>query len=312
MKTALSTLSILVSLATSVAAFAQMNVDPAKVQIKTTKVGGSVSMLEGSGGNIGVSAGDDGVFIIDDEFAPLAPKIKAAVAAISKKPLRLVFNTHWHGDHTGGNEAMAGPGVWIVAHDNVRKRMSVEQTIEAFGGRKVPPSPPKALPVVTFSEETTFYLNGDEIHVIHVKNAHTDGDAIIYFRKANVVHMGDTFINGMYPVIDYSTGGTIDGYIAAQEKVLAMIDDQTKLIPGHGPLGDKKTLQATHDMIVKARAKIAAATLGGKKTLEQVVAQKPTAEWDAQYGQSFMKPEMFVQMVYRSMPLDVHSKPLSK
>src|SRR4051812_39904363 len=206
--------------------------DLSKVEIKTHPVAGSVSMLEGAGGNIGVSAGDDGVFVIDDEFAPLAPKIKAAIAKISPKPLRFVCNTHWHGDHTGSNEQMAGYGALIVAHDNVRKRLGTEQVVEMMGGRKVPPSPEKALPVITFNDEVTFHLNGDEIHVVHVANAHTDGDAIVHFKKANVVHMGDTFINGFYPVIDFSTGGTIDGYLAAQEKVLAMIDANTRLIPG--------------------------------------------------------------------------------
>jgi glyoxylase-like metal-dependent hydrolase (beta-lactamase superfamily II) len=282
--------------------------DPAKVQVKTTPVAGSVSLLQGDGGNIGVSVGDDGVFVIDDEYAPLAPKIKAALAALSKKPLRFVVNTHWHGDHTGGNEAMAANGALVVAHDNVRKRMSEEQTIEAFGGKKVPPAPAKALPAVTFSDEMTFHLNGDVVHVFHVAAAHTDSDALVHFEKANALVTGDVFIHGMYPVIDYSSGGTVDGYIAAQEKVLAMIGDDTKIIPGHGALGDKKDLQATHDMLVKARAaigKLAAA----KKTLEQVIAAKPTAEWDAQYGQAFIKPEMFVSMVYKSLPTGKSQRP---
>ena len=279
--------------------------DLSKVQIKTTKVAGSVSMLEGAGGNIGVTAGADGVFIIDDEFAPLAPKIKAAIAQISKQPLKFIFNTHWHGDHTGGNEAMTGSGVFIVAHDNVRKRMSTEQVSELmkmFGGPgSIPASPAKALPVITFSDEVTFHLNGDEIHVFHVANAHTDGDAIIHFKTANVVHAGDVFINGAYPVIDYGSGGTIDGYIAAQEKLLTVVDDNTKIIPGHGPLGDKAALKKAHDMIVAARAAIVKASQGGKKTLEQVIAAKPTAEWDAQWG-TFIKPEMFITMVYKSLP----------
>jgi glyoxylase-like metal-dependent hydrolase (beta-lactamase superfamily II) len=274
--------------------------DPAKTEIKTTPVAGSVSMLEGAGGNIGVSAGDDGVFVIDDQFAPMAPKIKAAVAKISPKPLRFIFNTHWHGDHTGANEAMSGSGALIVAHDNVRKRMSVEQVMEAFGGRKVPPSPRNALPVVTFNDEVTFHLNGDEIHVFHVASAHTDGDAIVHFKKANVVHMGDTFINGHYPVIDFSTGGTIDGYLAAQEKVLSLVDAATLIIPGHGPLGDKAALQKTHDFIKDLRDAVAKAAAG--KTLEETIAAKPTAKWDAQFSSSFMKPEVIVTMIYKTLP----------
>jgi glyoxylase-like metal-dependent hydrolase (beta-lactamase superfamily II) len=300
-----------------------MDIDPNKIEIKATPVAGSVTMLEGAGGNIGVSVGDDGVFVIDDEYAPLAPKIKAALAKLSPKPLRFVFNTHWHGDHTGSNEAMAGAGaiceasgasrgaseaaspprtpVTIVAHDNVRKRMTVEQVMEAFGGMHVPPSPPKALPLVTFNDEVTFHLNGDEIHVFHVPAAHTDGDAVVHFLKANVVHMGDTFINNGYPVIDFSTGGTIDGYIAAQEKVLAIIGPDTKLIPGHGPIGDKAALQKTHDMIKGVRDAVAKASAGGK-TLEQVQAAKPTAAFDAEWAKGFIKPDMIVAMVYKTLP----------
>ena len=282
-------------------AFAQAP-DPNKVQVKATPVGGSVTMLEGAGGNIGVSAGDDGVFVIDDQFAPMAPKIKAAIAKISTKPLRFIFNTHWHGDHTGGNEAMAGAGALIVAHDNVRKRMSSEQFVEMMGGKKVPPSPEKALPVVTFNDEVTFHLNGDEVRVIHVANAHTDGDAIVQFKKANVIHMGDTFINGAYPIIDYSTGGSIDGYLAAQEKVLSMIDANTKLIPGHGPIGDKAALQKTHDMIKEVRDAVAKAA-GGGKTLDVVKAAKPTAMWDAEWGNGFIKGDVITTMIYKTLKL---------
>jgi glyoxylase-like metal-dependent hydrolase (beta-lactamase superfamily II) len=282
------------------AAFAQHGPDPEKANIKATPVAGSVTMLEGAGGNIGVSGGDDGVFVIDDQFAPLAPKIKAAIAQISQKPLRFIFNTHWHGDHTGGNEALAGAGALIVAHDNVRKRMSTEQLVEMMGGKKIPPSPPKALPVVTFNDEVTFHLNGDEIHVFHVANAHTDGDAIVHFKKANVVHMGDIFIHGGYPVIDFSTGGSIDGYLAAQEKVLSVIDGNTRLIPGHGPLGDKAALQKTHDMIKQVRDAVAKAAAGGK-TLDQVKAAKPTAKWDAEWGKGFVNGDLVTTMIYKTL-----------
>ncbi len=293
-------LLVLLVLMTSGAAQAQMG-DTSKVEIKTQALAGSVSMMEGAGGNIGVSAGDDGVFVIDDEFAPLAPKIKAAIAKISPKPLRFIFNTHWHGDHTGGNEAMAAAGALIVAHDNVRKRMSAEQVLEVMGGKRVPPSPEKALPVVTFSDEVTFHLNGDEIHVYHVANAHTDGDSIVYFTKANVMHMGDTFFNGFYPLLDYSTGGGIDGYVAAQEKALSLVNAETKIIPGHGPVGDKAALQKSHDMLKQARDAVAKAAAGGR-TLDQVVAAKPTAPWDAQWGGGMIKPELFVTMIYKTLP----------
>src|SRR5919109_689033 len=182
-------------------AHAQPNLDT--VQVSSIHVAGGVYMLAGAGGNIGVSVGDNGVFVVDDQYAPLTPKILAAVKAIRDEPVRFVLNTHWHGDHTGGNENMGAAGAFIVAHENVRKRMSVEQFIEMFN-MKVPPSPVGALPVVTFTDAVSFHLNGDDIHAFHVPPAHTDGDAIVYFRTANVVHMGDVYFNGMYPFIDLS------------------------------------------------------------------------------------------------------------
>ncbi len=273
--------------------------DAAKVTIKTHKLAERVWMLEGAGGNIGVSAGDDGVFVIDDQFAPLSDKIKAALSRISTRPLRFVFNTHWHGDHTGGNENMANAGALIVAHDNVRRRMSVEQFIKGMG-RRLPASPPRALPVVTFASEASFHLNGDEIHVIHVANAHTDGDAVIHFKKANVLHTGDTFFNGMYPFIDVDSGGSVDGYIAAQQKLLSLADDKTKIIPGHGPWANKAALQAAHDVLVKARDRIAK-LIAANKTLDQIKAARPTADLDGRWGKAFIKPDMLATIVYRSL-----------
>jgi glyoxylase-like metal-dependent hydrolase (beta-lactamase superfamily II) len=200
------------------------------VEIKTTRVASGIYMLEGRGGNLGVSIGSDGAFLIDDQFAPLTEKILAAIRKLSGAPIRFVLNTHWHGDHTGGNENLGKAGALIVAHENVRERMSVEQFIEAFG-RRVDPSPPGALPVVTFTDAVTFHLNGDEIHAFHVPPAHTDGDSIVHFRIANVVHTGDTYFNGRYPFIDLSTGGTIDGVIAAADRLLELCDTETRIIP---------------------------------------------------------------------------------
>ncbi len=278
--------------------------DFSKVEMNAVKAAEGVYMLKGAGGNIGVSAGEDGVFLIDDEYAPLTEKIKAAVAAINRKPIRFLLNTHWHGDHTGGNENLGQGGVLIVAHENVRKRMSVEQFIEAFK-EKVAASPKLALPVVTFTDAVTFHLNGEEIHAVHVPPAHTDGDAIIHFRKANVVHMGDCFFNGLYPFIDVSSGGSIEGVIAAADRVLGMTDAATKFIPGHGPLADRAALTGFRDMLKTVRDRVKAMLASGK-TLEQVVAAKPTKDLDVVWGNGFLKPEWFVAIVYSDL---ARSKP---
>jgi glyoxylase-like metal-dependent hydrolase (beta-lactamase superfamily II) len=269
------------------------------VEIKTEKLAEGVYMLVGAGGNIGVSAGEDNVFLIDDQYAPLTDKIKAAIMEISDKPIQFVINTHWHGDHTGGNEKLGDEGSVIVAHENVRKRLSTEQVIEFFG-RTVPPSPKSALPVVTFTRDVTFHLNGHEMHVFHVEHAHTDGDAIIHFRNSNVIHMGDVFWQGYYPFIDESAGGTVDGMIEAVDLVLPMINEQTRVIPGHGPLSDKAGLQAFRGMLAGVRSKIAGQIEAGK-TLEEIVASRATQEFDEAWGQGFLKPEQFIAIVHQDL-----------
>ena len=290
-------LALLLALAFSTAPALAQNFD--KVQIKTEKINATTYMLTGAGGNIGVSVGEDALFLIDDQYAPMTPKIKAALAAISSKPVKFVINTHWHDDHSGGNENFGKADAVIVAHENVRKRMSSGQLIE-FLGRTVNASPKAALPVVTFTRDMTFHLNGEELYVVHMPNAHTDGDAIIKFRKSNVVHMGDLFFNKNYPFIDISSGGSIDGVIAAADKVLAEADDTTRIIPGHGALAGKADLAAYRAMLAAVASRIKALVREGK-TLEQVQAAKPTADYDAAWGKGFIPPARMVEMVYKDL-----------
>lgn len=285
-------------LALAVAAGAQT--DFSKVEIKATALGSGLSMLAGAGGNIVASAGEDGVFVVDDEFAELHPKIRAALSKLSDRPVRFVINTHWHGDHTGDNANLAGDGAVIVAQDNVFRRMSTEQFIRHLN-RTVPASPKAALPVVTFNDEATLHLNGEAVHLVHVKDAHTDGDVLVHFPGAAVLHMGDCFFNGMYPIIDTGSGGTIDGYIAAVDRGLALAAPGTKVVPGHGPLGTREDLAAFGAMLKEARAAIAALKSGGK-SIDETVAAKPTAPLDERWGNSFVKPEAFVRTVYDTLP----------
>jgi cyclase len=273
--------------------------DFSKVTIKTTKVAEGVYMLEGAGGNIGVSVGDDGVIVIDDQFAPLTPKIQEAISKISPKPIKFVLNTHWHGDHTGGNENLATGGAVIIAHENVRKRMSTEQFVQLMKS-KVPASPPRALPVVTFTSDITLHFNGEDIQVIHVDPAHTDGDSVIVFPKAKVVHMGDCFMTISYPFVDVSSGGNFDGYIGAAAKVLGIADKAAKVIPGHGELSGVTDLKVWHDMLVEIRAAVKKQADAGKP-LEAIQKMNLTAKWDARWGAKFIKPDQVVEFAFNSI-----------
>ena len=273
--------------------------DAAAVEIRAVPVASGVWMLTGQGGNMAVAAGADGVFLVDDQYAPLTPKIVAAVEALGHGPVRFVLNTHWHGDHTGGNENLGGAGALIVAHENVRERMSTEQFIARFD-RTVPPSPHGALPVVTFTDAVTFHLNGDAIHAFHVPPAHTDGDALVHFRAADVLHMGDTYFGRSYPFVDGSSGGDAQGVIGAVERALALAGPATRVIPGHGELSDRAGLEAYHAMLVDARERVRGLVAAGHGR-DAVIAAKPTAHLDATWGGGFITPDQFVGYLYDSL-----------
>jgi cyclase len=278
------------------AALSQQRMDG---DLTSTPVRGSVHVLVmAAAGNVGVSVGKDGAFIIDDQFAPMAPKISAAVAKLTDKPVRYIFNTHWHGDHSGGNAAFGSQGIVIVAHDNVRTRMSSEQ-FNAFFKSTTPPSPQEALPVITFNDRMTFHFNDDTIRVLHIPRAHTDGDAMFYFEKADVLHAGDVFVLYGYPFIDLSSGGKVAGMIAGLDQILAMTGPETLVIPGHGPVVKRERVQAFREMLANSRARVLK-LMGEGKTLEQVIAAKPLTDFDLEWGKSFIKVDQFVTTLYNS------------
>lgn len=273
-----------------------------EVEIETVEVATGVHMLVGAGGNMAVASGEDGVFLIDDQFAPLTEKIQAAIGKISAQPVRFVFNTHYHGDHTGGNENLGKAGATIVAHDNVRQRMSLKQFSKTFN-RETPPYPPDALPVVTFNDRVTFHLNGDTLATRHFPHAHTDGDAVIHFVDADVLHIGDLYFNGMYPYIDTSGGGSVNGLIEAIRAILPMAGSATKIIPGHGELSKRDELAAYLEMLEGVRAAVQARIEEGLDR-DATLAAKPTSQWDEAWGQGFMKPDLFTGILFDSLSAD--------
>ncbi len=281
-----------------VPAFAQQQ-DFSAVQIRTQRLTPNLFMLIGEGGNIALSTGADGSVLVDTQYAPLNAKILAAVRAAGGSDVKYVINTHWHGDHTGGNEPLGTAGAVIIAHDNVLTRMSAQQFMAAFN-QAVPPAPRAARPVVTFPARTTFHLNGDVVQVVHVENAHTDGDSIVHFTNANVIHTGDTYMKDVYPFIDVGSDGSIDGFIAAADAVLSRSNANTQIIPGHGALANRADMQRFHDMLVAVRGKIQALIDQGMSE-DEAFAAKPTAEFDAAWGQGFMNPENFTRFAYQSL-----------
>jgi glyoxylase-like metal-dependent hydrolase (beta-lactamase superfamily II) len=269
--------------------------DFSKVEIKVTPVGGSVYMLEGAGGNIAVSAGDDGLVMVDDQFAPLAPKIQAALKGISPKPLRCVILTHWHYDHLGGN-AFFQQLAPIVAQDNVRKRLEQGGPLV---GRQIPPAEESALPIVTFSDRLTLHLNGEEIRVIHLPNGHTDGDSVVIFTKSNVVHMGDAFVTYGFPFIDLDNGGDVRGMIAGLEQTIAAVPAEVKVIPGHGPISTIADVKAFVAMLKDTSARVEVGIKAGK-TLEQLQKEKVLASYE-KLGGGFVSADKFIEVLYTDL-----------
>ena len=271
--------------------------DFSKVEIKTTKITDNLYMLEGSGGNIAASVGDDGVVIVDDQFAPLADKIQAALKKISDKPVKFVINTHYHGDHTGGNAAFAGFGSTIIAQDNVRKRLVSGGVVG--NGVAVPPSPKAALPIVTFAQDVTVHFNGEDIHAMYYPAGHTDTDSIIYFPKSNTVHMGDDFVRYGFPYIDVSGGGSVQGMIAACEKATAQLPADVKVIPGHGAISNLNDVREFVKMLKETSAVVEKA-MKANKTVEQMKQEKILEPWKKWSG-DFINADAFIGTLNNSL-----------
>jgi glyoxylase-like metal-dependent hydrolase (beta-lactamase superfamily II) len=269
--------------------------DFSKVEMKATPVAGKVWMLEGAGGNIGVSVGSDGILIVDDQFAPLADKIRAALKGLGQGKLKFVLNTHWHGDHTGGNEVF-GPEAPIIAHDNVRKRLAEGMTIP---DRTVAPAPPQALPVVTFDESLSIHFNGEEIEVIHFPHGHTDGDSVIFFTGSKVVHMGDDFFAGRFPFVDLASGGDVQGLTKNIEAVLKRLPADAKIIPGHGPLSTRQDLERFHRMLVETTDVVRQRIQAGKSR-EQIQAEGLPEAWK-EWGTGFIDTNRWLATVHESL-----------
>jgi len=269
------------------------------VEYIPTTLSPTVTMIKGRGGNIAVSAGEDGVFIIDDQMQPLTDQLLAAISQVSDQPIRFVINTHYHGDHVGGNEAIGKGGAVIIAHDNIRTRMNRDE-FNHFWGKTTPAWPKDSLPVVTFNDQVTLHLNGEAVTVTHVPHGHTDGDSIVFFPASNVLHMGDIYFNGLYPYIDLDGGGSIQGMIAAVELGISLSDASTRVIPGHGPMSNLEELTAYLAFLTKARDNVQTLIDQGMD-LQQVIAAKPTAEWDETLGKIWITPEQLAIFIYNSL-----------
>ena len=262
-------------------------------------VTGNISMVTGNGGNIGLFIGPDGTFLVDDQFAPVTERLLEIVREAGGDTPRFLLNTHFHGDHTGGNENLGKLGSLIISHDNVRERLANPSVIAAFNMR-TPAQPAAALPVVTFSRDMTLHINDETVRLIHLPQGHTDGDSFVVFETANVIHAGDVFFSGMFPFIDVDHGGTLQGAIAGIEQILRHANDQTRIIPGHGPLSNRAALQAYHGMLETAYLRLNALRNDGK-SLEEAVALKPLADLDATWGKGLFTADKWIGVVYHGV-----------
>ncbi|HVP12284.1 MAG TPA: MBL fold metallo-hydrolase [Phycisphaerae bacterium] len=290
---------VCVVLATGVAIAGLMAQEKGPPKITPTRLTDHLYMLPGAGGEIAVSIGDDGTLLVDSGMAEYANKVAAAVKETDKAPIRCIINTHWHFDHVGGNDKLAAPGATIIAHENVRKRMSTDQYIANID-QKVPASPPAALPTTTYSDAMTLYWNGEEIQIIHLEPAHTDGDSLVYFRKANVLHTGDIFFAGQYPFMDVRAGGSIDGMIKGIDRALLITNEKTRIIPGHGPVSSQSDLRAYAQMLRTARDNVRSLVQQGKSR-DEVIAAKPTRELDENWSHASFPPDMWVGIIFDGM-----------
>ena len=272
---------------------------PAEPQIVVQPLSAGLHVISGAGSNVAVWHGPDGTLLVDDGVGALAPPLLAAVEKIAPGPVRVVISTHWHPDHTGGNEHLAASGSVLVAHDNVRVRLSEPQSVAAYD-LEVPAAPAGALPIATFDDALSLHMNGDHLAALHVEAAHTDGDLVLWWEDANVVHVGDIYYSGMYPLIDLGSGGSLAGVVAALETVLSRIDSRTIVIPGHGPVSNRAELAAYRDMLVATGRRVRELVGEGRK-LDEVLAARPTAAYDAAFGQGSMTAERFVGILYEDL-----------
>lgn len=277
----------------------QMRAGAANTPVQVTMLYDNVYLLQGAGGNMALQTGSEGKLLIDSSFSTAVPQVRAVMDALSKDPDRLLINTHWHFDHTDGNEGMHQAGFTIYAHEKTRERLSTPQTMKLFGFT-VPAAPKGALPAITFERSMQAWHNNDSLDMVHFDPAHTDSDIYIHFHQADVLHVGDVWFNGMYPFIDEGTGGTIGGMIRADEKALAVVGEKTKIIPGHGPLGTKAQLQQFHDMLRAVRDRVAALKQSGASE-QEAVAKNPTKDFDAVWGKGMMNGAAFTGIVYRTL-----------